>query len=101
MLDETTQNLTILQSPDLTDSTPATMPSEASEAPKDVVTPPLVKDDNSAQSEIKSQIVEPAQTAQIETKPGNGVSPHLPSMYRINEYILVFLQRNIMRLVQK
>jgi hypothetical protein len=66
MLDET---ITIENTPDPTDSTSITMPSQALEAPRDIVTMPPVKDDNLVANEPETQVTEPVQTAQIELKP--------------------------------
>jgi ribosomal protein S25 len=66
MSDETAQTVNTAQS---NDSTPATVPSEATEAPTTIVAPPLAKDDNLAQNVPESQPVETPQTPQTEEIP--------------------------------
>ena len=69
MPDETPQTGDTAQT---TDSAPADVPSEAPEAPANAVTPPLAKDDNSAQDVPNGQIPVSLETAQSgEISPAN------------------------------
>lgn len=76
MTDETTPNT---NTPNLADTSIPTMPSEAPEAPRDVVTPPPVKDDNLSQNSTESQVTELTQTAQMEQEPEQTQAPETTS----------------------
>ncbi len=86
MSDETAQTVNTAQP---TDSAPADVPLEATQAPASAVTPPLAKDDNLAQNVPESQPVETSQMApdSAEATPGKQTGEIPPAQEQKTEPI--------------